>query len=63
MNLDASQNSMLAAWEKLCLLLKISKNGSSLRDDEKNFRSEGDAPQGSVNLSPVWFQQGHDVSI
>jgi len=54
---------MLAAQEKLCLLLKISKNGSSWHDDEKNFRSEEDAPQGLVNLSPAWFQQGHDVSI
>jgi len=44
---------MLAAREKLGLLLKTSKH----------FHSEGKCPKGLVDLSPGWFQQGHDVSI
>jgi len=54
---------MLAAREKLGPLLKTSKSGSSWRRDQKHFRSEGKRPKGSVDLSPGWFQQGHDVSI
>ena len=49
---------MLAARQKLGLLL--AKNGSNWRNDKKNF-PPGDGPQGSVDFSPVWFQQGHDV--
>jgi hypothetical protein len=55
---------MLAAREKLCPLLKLMKSGSgsTWRDDLNNFHSEGAGPQGVVNLSPGWFQKGHDVS-
>jgi hypothetical protein len=51
---------MLAAREKLRPLLDMSQGGSSWRDDPKYFHS-GDGPKGSVNFSPAWFQQGHDV--
>jgi len=54
---------MLAAREKLRPLLKTSKSGSSWRRDQNHFRSEGERPQGSVDLSSGWFQQGHGVSI
>jgi hypothetical protein len=54
---------MLAAREKLRPLLKTSKDSSLWRRDEKNFHPEGQHPQGSVDLSPGWFQQAHDVSI
>ena len=53
---------MLVVQEKLCPLLKKSlQGGSTWRDDLENFHS-GAGPQSSVNLSPAWFQQGHDVS-
>jgi hypothetical protein len=39
-----------------------SGSGSTWRDDVNNFHSEGAGPQGVVNLSPGWFQKGHDVS-
>ena len=57
---DTFQNAMLAAKEKLHPLLNISPAGSNWRDDPKFYSSEGS--QGSVNLSPAWFPQGHDVS-
>ena len=37
-------------------------SGSAWRDDVNHFHSEGEGPQGLVNLSPGWFQKGHDVS-
>ncbi len=58
---DTSQSAMLVAQGKLLPLLGMSQGGSSWRDDPKYFRS-GEGPQGSVNLSPTWFPQGHDVS-
>jgi hypothetical protein len=54
---------MLAVREKLRPLLeKLLKHGNTWRDDLKNFHLGEDGPLGSVNLSPAWFQQGHDVS-
>ena len=54
---------MLAAHEKLHPLLEMSlRSGSNWRDEINFFCSEGEGPQGLVNLSPAWFQQGHDVS-
>jgi hypothetical protein len=53
---------MLAAQEKLHPLLKMLQLGSSWREDQEHFHSGGEGPQGWVNLSPAWFQQGHDVS-
>ena len=59
---DANQNSMLVAREKLRLLLeKLLHCSSTWHNDLKNFHP-GEGLQGSVNLSPAWFQQGHDVS-
>jgi len=51
---------MLVAREKLRPLLNGSQSGSTWRDDQKRFHGEG--LKGSVNLSPAWFQQAHDVS-
>jgi hypothetical protein len=53
---------MLAAREKLCPLLRLVQSGSTWRDDMNIFHSEGEGPEGLVNLSPGWFQKGHDVS-
>lgn len=58
---DTIQDAMLAAREKLRPLIKTSSSNSSWRNNEKNFHS-GEDIQGSVNLSPAWFQQAHDVS-
>ncbi len=58
---DTSQSAMLVVQGKLLPLLGMSQGGSSWHDDPKYFRS-GEGRQGSVNLSPTWFPQGHDVS-
>jgi hypothetical protein len=58
---DVFQNAMLTAREKLGPLLNIPQNSRSWRDNSEYFR-QGNGPQGSANLSPGWFQQGHDVS-
>ena len=58
---DVSQNAMLNAQNKLRPSLKIPKSGSCWREDIKYF--QGNGHKGSVNLSPAWFQQGHDVSV
>jgi len=59
---DNFYNAMLVAQEKLHPLLEKSLQcGSTWHDDLKNFHL-GEGPQGLVNLSPAWFQQGHDVS-
>jgi hypothetical protein len=58
---DTSQNAMLTARDKLRLLLEKSLSGRTWRENVENYR-KGDGPQGSVNLSPAWFQQAHDVS-
>jgi len=52
---------MLMAQEKLRPLVTIPPSGKSWREDPDSFRP-GEGPQGSVNLLPAWFQQGHDVS-
>jgi hypothetical protein len=57
---DGIQNAMLAAQEKLCLLLKMLPGHSSWHVNKTNFHP-GDL-QGLVTLLPAWFQQGHDVS-
>lgn len=58
---DIFQNAMLTARERLGPLLDIPQNPRSWRDNPEYFHL-GDGPQGSENLSPGWFQQGHDVS-
>jgi hypothetical protein len=52
---------MLTAREKLGRLLKIPEGCSIWRDDIKYYHLDED-PHGSVNFSPGWFAQGHDVS-
>jgi hypothetical protein len=59
---DTLQDAMLGAREKLRPLLGKSQHGSCWRDDLEHFHLGGEGPWGSVNLSPGWFQQGHDVS-
>jgi hypothetical protein len=58
---DAPQNAMLAAREIVRPLLKPPESGSSWRDGLEHFYS-GEGPQGSINFSPAWFPQAHDVS-
>ena len=59
---EASRNAMLLARERLRPLLEKSlRGGGTWRNKMEHFHS-GEGPQGSVNLSPAWFQQGHDVS-
>jgi hypothetical protein len=45
------------------LLETDSKSGTSWRVDCENFNSGTRFQEGSVNLSPAWFQQGHEVSV
>jgi hypothetical protein len=51
----------MAATEKLDSLLKI--GGASWRVDRENFNSGTRLQEGSIDLSPAWFQQGHEVSV
>ena len=60
---NPSQNAMLVARENLGLLVEIPKTSKSWRNDAKNFRPRRKGAPGLVNLSPAWFQKGHDVSI
>ena len=53
---------MLEAQEKLFLLLETLQSGSSWQEDPELYPSGEKGPQGSVNLSPMWFQQAHDMS-
>ena len=56
------QNKMMAATEKLDELLKPPKHGApSWRLDKTYFVSETESPPGVLDLSPAWFQQGHEV--
>lgn len=51
----------MAATEKLDSLLKI--GGASWRLDRENFSSGTRLQEGSIDLSPAWFQLGHEVSV
>jgi hypothetical protein len=54
---------MTAATEKLYSLLTMdTTDGGNWRDDHRNYY-DGKTPSGSVNISPAWFQQGHEVSV
>jgi hypothetical protein len=59
------QSEILTATEKLYPLLrkKAPKCSTSWRVDPKNFRPGTEAPEGSVSISPAWFQQAHEVSV
>ena len=52
----------MAATEKLHPLLGKRQGGISWRDDTALFPSEAKGPHGALNLSPAWFQQGHEVT-
>jgi hypothetical protein len=56
------QREIMAAMEKLHPLIGKCKGGSSWHDDTGLFLSGTEVPHGLLNLSPTWFQQGHDVS-
>jgi hypothetical protein len=59
---DLFQNKMMAATEKLRPLLMKRQIGASWRTDPKKFCPGTKGPKGSVDISPAWFQQGHEVS-
>jgi hypothetical protein len=60
---NPSQNAMLVAWENLGLLVEILKTSKSWCNDAKNLCLGRKGALGLVNLSPAWFQKGHDVSV
>jgi hypothetical protein len=41
----------------------MDQSGSSWQDEPEIYHSGAQGPWGLVNLSPAWFQQGHDVSV
>lgn len=53
---------MMAATERLySSLTKDETSGNNWRNDPENYYT-GELPSGSINISPAWFQQGHEVS-
>ena len=59
---NAPQSAMLVARKKLRSLLDSSIRGRCWRNDLEYFHPGEESLRGSVNFSPAWFQQGHDVS-
>jgi hypothetical protein len=59
------QSKMMAATAKLYPLLGKAKyqRGASWRGDPRNFTSGTENPSGSLDISPAWFEQGHEVSF
>jgi hypothetical protein len=60
--LNASQNMMLMAWQKLRPLLDSSICGRCWHDDLGYYYLGEESLRVSVNFSPAWFQQGHNIS-
>ncbi|KAI9431400.1 hypothetical protein H4582DRAFT_2082573 [Lactarius indigo] len=60
---DSRQSEMMAATAKLHPLLEKRRTGTSWRLDPGYFPSGLDGHQGLIDLSPAWFQQGHEVSV
>jgi hypothetical protein len=72
---DTFQSEIMVATEKLHPMLEKkrkkkkstcstgTKTGASWRTDPKYFHSGTQAPKGSINISPAWFQQAHEVSV
>ena len=61
---DTYQSAIMAATEKLNSLLEIRSNsGGSWRSDPELYYSGTQAPGGFVNISPAWYQLGHEVSV
>lgn len=52
----------MEATEKLHPLLGKRQSGALWRGDADNFVKGTKDPPGVLNISPAWFQQGHDVS-
>ena len=59
---NVCQSEMMAATANLHPLLGKRQSGASWRSDPGNFPSGAKGVHGSVNISPAWFQQGHEVS-
>ncbi|KAI9430701.1 hypothetical protein H4582DRAFT_2063488 [Lactarius indigo] len=59
---DSWQGEMMAATEKLHLLLSKHQSSTSWHVDPEIFPSGLEGLQGVINISPAWFQQGHEVS-
>ena len=53
---------MLAAQEKLGLLLGVWQGSTNWHNDPRYFYLGTEGPLGSITLLPAWFPQGHDVS-
>ena len=53
---------MLAATKKLHPLLGQHQSGAGWRGDPEHFTSRANNPWGVLNISPAWFQQGHEVT-
>ena len=52
----------MTAMEKLHPLLGKRQGGISWCDNPALFPSGSEGPHGTLNLSPAWFQLGHEVS-
>ena len=52
----------MTATEKLHPLLGKRQGGISWHDNPALFPSVSEGPRGTLNLSPAWFQLGHEVS-
>ena len=55
------QREMMAATEKFHPLLGRHQGDSSWHNNAAIYCPGTEGPQGLLNLSPVWFQQGHEV--
>ena len=52
---------MMVATKKLYPLLERHQGDNSWRNDAAIYLTGTESPQGLLNLSPVWFQQAHEV--
>jgi hypothetical protein len=55
------QGAIMVATEKLHPLLGNRQTDASWRCDPDLFPPEAVGPKGLINISPAWFQQGHEV--
>jgi hypothetical protein len=53
---------MMEATQKLLPLLGKYQGSSAWRNNARLFRVGTPGPKGLLNLSPAWFQQGHEVT-
>jgi hypothetical protein len=59
---DVFQSKIMAATENLNSILEMGQTSTSWRDDPEAFPPETEGPSGLINISPAWFEQGHEVS-